>query len=106
MAVQSGQKDFNLINDGNTGRLAADNGGSLIGGVLFAGGTFTANGTTPVAVANTNVTANSIIVYTLKNVNGGTPAGKPYETSITPGTGFDVAAAAGDTGIYNYSILG
>lgn len=68
-------------------------------------GTFTATGATAVVVANTNVTANSVIVYTLKTV-GGTPAAKPYESAITAGTGFSVKAAAGDTSVYNYTIIG
>lgn len=68
-------------------------------------GTFTANGATAVVVANSNVTANSIISYGLKTV-GGTPGSKPYESAITPGTGFSVKATAGDTSVYNYLIIG
>lgn len=68
-------------------------------------GTFTATGATGVVVANTAISPASVIVYTLKTV-GGTPAGKPFESSITPGTGFTVKAFAGDTSVYNYSILG
>jgi hypothetical protein len=68
-------------------------------------GTFTANGATAVTVANTNVDANSIISITLKTV-GGTPAAVPYLATITPGTGFTVKAAAGDTSVYNYNIVG
>lgn len=67
-------------------------------------GTFTANGSTAVVVANTNVSANSTIIYTLKTV-GGTPAAKPYESAITAGTGFSVKAAVGDTSVYNYAII-
>lgn len=68
-----------------------------------ASGTFTANGATAVVVANANVTATSVISYGLKTV-GGTPAGHPFESAITPGTGFSVKAAAGDTSVYNYAI--
>jgi hypothetical protein len=67
-------------------------------------GTFVANGATAVVVANTNVTANSVIVFTMKTV-GGTPAGAPFLSAVTAGTGFSVKAAAGDTSTYNYLIL-
>jgi hypothetical protein len=68
-------------------------------------GTFTANGTAAVTVADTGVSATSIIIYTLGTV-GGTPAGKPYEATITPGTGWTVKAAAGDTSTYNFLRIG
>jgi hypothetical protein len=68
-------------------------------------GTFTANGATAVVVTNAAVTANSQIIFTLKTI-GGTPAGAPFESAITPGVGFSVKSFAGDTSIYNYIIVG
>lgn len=67
-------------------------------------GTFTANGASSVTVANAAVTANSIIVFTLKTV-GGTVGAYPAVKTITPGTGFTVAATASDTSVYNYRII-
>lgn len=67
------------------------------------GGTFTANGATPVTVADNNVTSNSTVDITLKTV-GGTVGAVPAIQTITPGTGFTVAATAGDTSVYNYLI--
>lgn len=67
-------------------------------------GTAVANGATPVAVANTAVTAGSIIVLTLKTT-GGTPHGA-FVSAITPGTGFSINSLAGDTSTYNYEIRG
>ncbi len=67
-------------------------------------GTFVANGATPVVVANTAVTADSIIVFTLKTV-GGTVGAIPRCVTITPGTGFNVAGTASDTSTYNYRII-
>lgn len=67
-------------------------------------GTFTANGTTPVTVANKNVTPNSAVIVTLKTV-GGTVGAIPAIKTITPGTGFTIAGTASDTSVYNYSIL-
>lgn len=67
-------------------------------------GTFTANGTTAVTVADTKVTANSSIVITLKTV-GGTVGAIPAIKTITPGTGFTVAGTASDTSVYNYKII-
>lgn len=67
-------------------------------------GTFTANGATGVDVANAAVTANSVIIITLKTV-GGTVGAYPAIKTITPGTGFTVAATASDTSVYNYRII-
>ena len=67
-------------------------------------GTFTANGATAVTVANTNVTADSVIIITLKTV-GGTVGAYPAIKTITPGTGFTVAATASDESVYNYRII-
>lgn len=69
-------------------------------------GTVTLNGATPVAVANTNVTANSIIVLTLKTAAGTVSPTMPNVLSITPGTGFSVGGVAADTSVYNYAIFG
>lgn len=66
-------------------------------------GTFTANGSTAVVVAETNVTANSTISFGLKTI-GGTPAGAPFLSAVTAGTGFSVKVAVGDTSVYNYLI--
>ncbi len=67
-------------------------------------GTFTCNGVTPVTVADTNVTANSNIVVTLKTV-GGTVGAIPAIKTITAGTGFTIAGTASDTSTYQYLIL-
>jgi len=77
----------------------------FMAGQARSAGTFTANEATAVVVANANVTANSVIVITLKTV-GGTPAGAPYLSAVTAGTGFSVKAAVGDTSVYNYLIIG
>jgi hypothetical protein len=71
-----------------------------------AGGTFVANGATPVTVANTAVTATSQIHVTLKTVGGTVDVARPNVVTITPGTGFNVVAAALDTSTYNYRIEG
>jgi hypothetical protein len=68
-------------------------------------GTFTANGTSTVTVANPLITANSSVVITLKTV-GGTVGAIPSIKTITAGTGFTVSGTASDTSIYTYLILG
>lgn len=68
-----------------------------------ATGTFTANGVTPVTIANTAVSPNSQLGITLKTV-GGTVGAQPHAVTITPGTGLTVVATASDTSVYNYSI--
>jgi len=68
-------------------------------------GTVTLNGASAVTVANTAVTANSIIVFTLKTVGGTVSPNAPNVKTITPGTGFTVAGTASDTSVYNYRII-
>lgn len=67
-------------------------------------GTFVATGSS-VTVANTSITANSVVTFGLKTV-GGTILGAPYMLTVTPGTGFTVNAGASDTSTYNYTIIG
>lgn len=67
-------------------------------------GSFTANGATPVPVANTNATASSVVFFSLKTA-GGTP-GIPTVDSLTAGTGFDAVSEAGDTSVWNYIVIG
>lgn len=67
-------------------------------------GTVTLNGASDVTVAQTAVTATSVIVFTLKTV-GGTVGAQPVIDTITPGTGFTVKGTAGDTSVYNYRVL-
>lgn len=78
--------------------------GFLITTTSTVSGTFTANEATAVVVANTNVTANSTITFGLKTV-GGTPAGAPFLSAVTAGTGFSVKTTVGDTSVYNYTII-
>lgn len=70
-----------------------------------ADGTFVANGATAVVIGDTRVTANTVLDFGLKTI-GGTPAGAPFMSAVTPGTGFSVKVAAGDTSTYNYRIVG
>lgn len=67
-------------------------------------GTFTANGASAVTVADTRITANSVVVITLATV-GGTVGAIPALKTVTPGTGFTVAGTASDTSVYNYLII-
>src|SRR5260221_770508 len=67
-------------------------------------GTFVANGTTQVVIAEPTVTANSSISITLKTVGGTVSPSTPYIDTITPGTGFTTKATAGDTSTYNYLV--
>jgi hypothetical protein len=69
------------------------------------GGTFVANGATPVVVANTNITANSVVVFGLRTVGGTVSPNGPAMVTVTAGTGFNAAATAGDTSTYNYLII-
>ncbi len=108
--TQPGQ---NLLTTGLPGIPASDNGGIHIDNgspehtILPAGGgTVTLNGATPVVVADTRVTAGSIIVFTLKTAAGTVSPNAPNVLTITPGTGFTVGGTAVDTSVYNYAIIG
>lgn len=79
---------------------------------VTASGTFTANQTTAVTIADTRLTAASVVVIGLKTV-GGTAGGTvvtggsaPYMSTVTAGTGFTMKASNGDTSVYNYTIIG
>jgi hypothetical protein len=67
-------------------------------------GTFTANGTTGVVVANANVTANSVIIWAF-NGTGGPPTTSLYISAISAGVSFTIKNTAADTSHYNYIIL-
>lgn len=96
--VMAGQDPTNVNITG--GSITADlntNTGSM--------GTFTATGASSVTVANTTVTANSVIVFTPKTPAGTVSPNALNVKTITPGTGFTVAGTASDTSVYNYAIL-
>lgn len=103
MAVQSGQK-FPSLNQAKA--IPVDTSGADTASVLVNFGTVTLNGATAVTVANAAVTANSIIIFTLKTVGGTVSPNAPNVKTITPGTGFTVAGTASDTSVYNFVILG
>lgn len=66
-------------------------------------GTFAVNGATAVNVANTSVTANSMIFFTMQ-LAAGTPSFVKLN-SITAGTGFQIQGVALDTSSYAYIII-
>lgn len=68
------------------------------------GGTFVADGTNTVTVADPAVTAESMILIGLKTV-GGTVGAIPSVKTKTAGTGFTVSGTASDTSTYTYVIL-
>jgi hypothetical protein len=88
------------------GAIPVQNDGPLSTAIPAGGGTVTLNGATPVVVADARVTANSIIVFTLKTAAGTVSPNAPNVLTITPGTGFTVGGTALDTSVYNYAILG
>jgi hypothetical protein len=93
-----------ILNEGAFDKEIRDDINSNFIELYGSSGTFTCNGTTPVVVANTAVTADSNIIFTLKTV-GGTVGAIPRCVTITPGTGFNVAGTASDTSVYNYRII-
>lgn len=104
----SGQKatSFPQMTVARPGNLEAQNSGPGFVNVPAGGGTVTLNGATPVVVADARVTANSIIVFTLKTVGGTVSPTAPNILTITPGTGFTVGGVAADSSQYNYAIFG
>ena len=105
MTVQPGQKITSFPVQTKPGLMPIDTGGPVVASIPVGGGTVIANGATGVVVADARVTANSIIIFTLKTV-GGTVGAIPAIQTITPGTGFTVAGTASDSSTYSYAILG
>ena len=68
-------------------------------------GSFTLTQDTPLDVADTSVTANSMILFGLLTP-GGTVGAIPAVQTKTAGTGFNVKGTSGDTSVYTYLILG
>jgi hypothetical protein len=92
-----------LIN--TSGNVVTNQIGNTFGvksGTNAKAGTFTLSSGS-VTVSNTSVTANSVIMVTLKTASG-TRAGNP-DIVPTSGTGFTATGAATDNGTYNYVIL-
>lgn len=80
--------------------------GSVPTGQLAVGyGTFVANQTSAVTVADPNVTASSVFMFGIGTI-GGTPSAAPYIATQTPGTGFTIKAGSGDTTTYTYVRVG
>ena len=67
-------------------------------------GTVTLDGATPVAVATTAVTANSIIQLTVQSP-AGTPSGIAWVASRIPGTSFSVVGIALDQSVVGWQIV-
>lgn len=74
---------------------------------IFGGrsGTWICNGASAVTVANPLITANSVVVTTIKTVGGTVSATMPNVKTITPGVGFTISGLASDTSTYNYTII-
>lgn len=81
--------------------VQVDNGHALLSVLDLGRGTFTANGTSAVDVADTAVTSTSMIFLSMLTP-GGTVGAIPAIQSITAGVGFQIKAAAGDTSIYAF----
>lgn len=73
--------------------------------IRATGGTFTCTTGGAITVTNANITANSLIQFSLKT-KGGTAAAPPYMTAITPGTSFVATCATNETSVFNYWVLG
>lgn len=77
-------------------------GGPTKNGTNLFGGTFIANGTSAVTVANTAIAITDMISISLNTV-GGTVGAIPHVATITAGTGFTVVGTASDTSTYNWT---
>lgn len=116
LAVVAGLGNIALIAFGQSGQVRLSNFGAVT--LVNAGypcvtecyftlsqGTVVLNGATPVTVANTRMTANSSVIFTLKTVGGTVSPNAPNVLTTTPGTGFTVGGTASDTSTYNYVIV-
>jgi hypothetical protein len=67
-------------------------------------GTFTANGTEPVIVSDSNVLSTSTIIIT-RNTSDIVYTPPAFVCQLTPGTSFTIVNIAADECSYNYRIL-
>lgn len=103
---QSGQKRMSFANLGTTRGGLDLQGPAVMAALVVSQGTFTADGANTVVVPATGVTANSIIMITIKTV-GGTPSPtQPNVILLNPGVGFSIKSTALDTSVYNWVCLG
>jgi hypothetical protein len=93
-----------IVNDGSGGYTVKTDLINIDHIYSEARGTVTANNTSPVSASNTSVTANSVILLTVKTATGAN-AGQAYVSSTTPSTGFSITSGAADTSVYNYLII-
>lgn len=97
----AGPADFS----GNITELLLGTGFVQKAGTNGRAGTFTLNGATTVSVSNTSTAITDFIGLSLNTV-GGTVGVQPHVSSITAGNGFTIIGTAGDTSVYNYSMIG
>ena len=74
-----------------------------VGGLNRLRGTVVMNGVTPVTVTNANLAAGDFVQFMIRTVSG-TVGPDPFIATRTNGTGFTVAASAGNTSTYEYRI--
>lgn len=101
-----GQKITSFADLGATSGALEIQAGAVSAAVKASQGTFTANGATQVDVVDTRITANSIILTTIKTAAGTPSPNAPNVISKTAGVGFSIKATASDTSLYSYVILG
>jgi hypothetical protein len=101
--MPTGAQQVSPVTD--AGSFRYDGSGPQSAQVNASGGTFTlASGAA--SLTGLTLTANSIIVFTLKTASG-TIAGIPYLTAINAAAGTATVAAGGsDNSTYNYIVLG
>lgn len=92
-----------IVNDGSGGYTVKTDLINIDHIYSNANGTVTANGTSSVFVSNAAITANSVVLLTVKTVGG--TVGPAYVESTIVGNGFSIKSAAGDSTVYNYLIL-
>jgi hypothetical protein len=91
------------VNGGNISVASIGNTLQVKSGTNAKAGTFTlASGAA--TVANTSITANSVVVCTVKTSSGTLGLGSP-EIVITAGTGFTATGASTDNSTYNFIVL-
>lgn len=107
MAQNVGAETSSLLGTQNVDNVTITGGAitnTSLGNKTTRSGTFTLNGTTPVAVTNTTVAITDAIVMSLNTV-GGTVGVQPHVATITAASGFTVVGTASDTSIMNYTLI-
>jgi len=104
LLISSTVQNLNLSSANGSVRLSAPLGAITLSQSANRSGTVTANNTAGIVTSTTALSANSVILLTVKTASG-TNAGSAYVSAVVSGTSFTIKNANVDQSVYNWLIL-